>query len=131
MERYSIWEGFMNDLEKKVAKIQRKCSKFGCDFHFAKVGEEIREVEDFTRKDPETGKAPMKIKCKFIVVEAEGTAVINNWKFVASVEHTENGNIFSKAMTDVEKIAEEEFLPEEVADELYECMVELEGDEDV
>ena len=102
MERYSIWEGFMNDLEKKVAKIQRKCSKFGCDFHFAKVGEEIREVEDFTRKDPETGKAPMKIKCKFIVVEAEGTAVINNWKFVASVEHTEKGNIFSKAMTDVE-----------------------------
>lgn len=31
---------------------------------------------------------------------------------------------------DIEKIAEEEFLPEEVADELYECMVELEGDDD-
>ena len=30
---------------------------------------------------------------------------------------------------DIEKIAEEEFLPEEVEDELYECMVELEGDE--
>lgn len=33
---------------------------------------------------------------------------------------------------DIEKIAEEEFLPEEVADALYECMVELKGDgEDV
>ena len=56
MEQYAVWEGFMGDLEKKVATIQKKCNKFGCEFHFAKVGEEIREVEDSTRIDPTTGK---------------------------------------------------------------------------
>lgn len=101
MERYAIWEGFMNDFEKKVAAIQKKCNKFGCDFHFEKVGEEIREVEDYTRRHPVTNK-PMTVKCKFIICEVEGTAVINGWQFVASVEHTEKGNIFSKALTDVE-----------------------------
>lgn len=101
MERYSVWEGFMEDLEKKVATIQRKCAKYGCDFHFAKIGEEIKAVPDYTHKNPETGKPEM-VNCKFIVVEAEGTAQVNGWEFVASVEHTEKGNIFSKAMTDVE-----------------------------
>jgi len=101
MKKYSIWEGFMNDLEKKVATIQRKCNKFGCEFHFAKVGEEIKAVPDFTRKDPITGK-PILVNCKFIICEAEGTAVVNGWEFVATVEHTEKGNIFGKALTDVE-----------------------------
>ena len=32
---------------------------------------------------------------RFLLVEAEGTAVVNDWEFVASVEHTENGNVFS------------------------------------
>ena len=91
----------MGDLEKKVASIQRKCNKFGCEFHFAKVGEEIREIKDFTRVDPYTRK-PLLVSCKFIICEVEGTAVINGWEFVASVEHTGKGNIFSKALTDVE-----------------------------
>lgn len=93
MEQYSIYEGHMNDLMKKVTKIQNKCKKFGCEFHFAQVGEEIKEVKDTDGN---------LVKCKFIIVEAEGTAVINGWEFVASVEHTEAGNIFSKALTDVE-----------------------------
>lgn len=102
MERYAVWEGFIADLEKKVATIQKKCAKYGCDFHFAKVGEEIREVVDYTaEKDPVTGKYPV-VNCKFIICEAEGTAQVNGWQFVASVEHTEKGNIFSKALTDVE-----------------------------
>lgn len=100
MEQYAVWEGFMADLEKKVATIRKKCAKYGCEFHFAKVGEEIREVEDHTRIDPTTGK-PLMVKCKFIICEAEGTAQVNGWEFVAAVEHTEKGNIFHKAMTDV------------------------------
>ena len=75
MERYAVWEGFMGDLEKKVASIQRKCNKFGCEFHFAKVGEEIREVADYTRKDPLTGKEPLMVACKFIIYEAEGKEI--------------------------------------------------------
>lgn len=93
MEQYSIYEGHMNDLMQKVNKIQNKCKKFGCDFHFAQVGEEIKEVKDLDGN---------LVKCKFIIVEAEGTAIINGWEFVASVEHTSAGNIFSKALSDVE-----------------------------
>ena len=101
MERYYIWEGYMDDLMKKVKSIKRKCDRYGCDFHFAQVGEEIREVKDFTHRDPLTNK-PTLVNCKFIICEAEGTAIVNGWEFVASVEHTEKGNIFSKAMIDVE-----------------------------
>ena len=93
MERYSIYEGRMEDLMKKITRIQNKCKKFGCDFHFEQVGEELKEVKcpDGTVQ-----------KFRFILVEAEGTAKVNDWEFVASVEHTSKGNIFSKAMTDVE-----------------------------
>ena len=101
MEKYSIYEGFMEDLEKKVNTIRKKCAKYGCEFHFEKVGEEYREVLDYQNLDPYTNK-PTKVMCKFIIVEAEGTAIVNGWEFVASVEHTEKGNIFSKALTDVE-----------------------------
>ena len=100
MERYSIYEGHMADLMKKVTKIQNKCKKYGCDFHFAEVGEEFKEVEDPTTINPLTGK-PVVRTCRFLIVEAEGTAIINDWQFVASVEHTEKGNIFAKAMTNV------------------------------
>ena len=93
MERYAIYEGHMADLMKKVTKIQNKCKKYGCDFHFAKVGEEFKEIKDLDGNI---------VTCKFILVEAEGTAVVNDWQFVSSVEHTEKGNIFGKAMTDVE-----------------------------
>ena len=101
MEQYAIYEGHMEDLMKKVTRIQNKCRKYGCEFHFAEVGEEFREVEDPTTLHPLTGK-PIHRTCRFILVEAEGTAKVNDWQFIASVEHTEKGNIFAKAMTDVE-----------------------------
>ena len=101
MERYAIWEGFMDKLEKKVATIQKKCQKYGCDFHFAKVGEEIRPVEQHY-EDEDGNPKVRQVNCKFIICEAEGTAQVNGWKFVASIEHTEKGNIFHKALTDVE-----------------------------
>lgn len=101
MERYMVWEGFMDDLMKKVNTIKNKCRKYGCEFHFEQVGEEIREVEDHTTLHPITNK-PIIRNCKFIAVEVEGTAIVNGWKFVASIEHTEKGNIYSKALTDVE-----------------------------
>lgn len=93
MERYSVYEGFMSDLAKKVASIQKKCLKYGCEFHFAEVGEEFKEVKDLDGNV---------VTCRFVLVEVEGTAIINDWQFIASVEHTEKGNIFSKALTEVE-----------------------------
>lgn len=98
---YAIWECHMDALRKKVKTIQKKCEKYGCDFTFEEVGEEIRDVKDSELIDPNTGN-PVVHHLKFILVHAEGTAVINGWEFIASVEHTEKGNIFRKAMTDVE-----------------------------
>lgn len=93
MEQFVIYEGHMEDLMKKITRIQNKCRKYGCEFHFAEVGEEFREVKDLEGEIH---------TCRFVLVEAEGTAKVNDWLFVASVEHTEKGNIFAKAMTDVE-----------------------------
>lgn len=84
--QYAIFEGNMERLEQKLLKIYNKCKAYGCDFHYAQIGETFKEVDD---------KKGHKHMARFILVEAEGTAVINNWEFVAAVEHTENGNIFA------------------------------------
>ena len=89
MNKYYILEGNMERLEKKIQRIKNKCSKYGCSFHYERVGEEIREVEY------EDAKGNFyKIPHKFIIVEAEGKAEINGWKFVCEINHTEHGNIF-------------------------------------
>ena len=91
--RFSIYEGYIEALNKKVTRIRNKCAKYGCDFHYEEVGEEFRTVKNLNGED---------VVARFVIVEAEGTAIVNGWEMVASVEHTENGNIFSKALTDVE-----------------------------
>jgi len=92
MAVYKILEANMEKLEKKVTRIQNKCRKYGCDFTFNRIGETFEPVED------EDGN---EIITKFIMVEAEGVAIVNDWKFVASVEHTAKGNII-KSCCDVE-----------------------------
>lgn len=92
-EIYEIFEGNMERLEKKLTRIAKKCKKYGCDFHYEKVGEVFREMEDDNHN---------KYTVKFIQIEAEGKAIVNDWRFVSSVEHTENGNIIKKCCYDVE-----------------------------
>ena len=84
---YEIFEGNMERLEAKLTRIANKCKKYGCDFTYEKVGETFRELED------EDGQ---KYTARFIQVEAAGKAVINDWQFIASVEHTEKGNIINR-----------------------------------
>lgn len=88
MKQFAIYEGNMERLLKKINRIRNKCKKYDCDFHFAEVGEEFRTVE------LENGE---KITARFVLVEAEGVAKVNGWRFVATVEHTEKGNIINKA----------------------------------
>jgi len=76
---YSIYEGNFERLEVKLGRIKKKCLKYGCDFHYEVVGDEYRTVE-FDGK---------KVNARFILVDAEGTTVINGWTFVASIEHKE------------------------------------------
>lgn len=84
--KYAIFEGNIDRLEKKLKRISNKCKVYGCDFHYEQTGEEFRELKD------EKGN---KYTARFVLVEAEGTAVINDWEFVAELEHTEKGNIIT------------------------------------
>lgn len=90
---YEIFEGNMDRLEKKLTRIANKCKKYGCDFHYEKVGEVFREMVDENKN---------KYTARFIQIEAEGKAIINDWRFIASVEHTDNGNIIKKCCYDAE-----------------------------
>ena len=88
MKTYAILEGNMERLAKKITRIQNKCRKYGCDFHFAEVGEEYRTMKDDLGQE---------YTVRYVLVEAEGVAEINGWKFIASVEHTPKGNIIRQA----------------------------------
>ena len=83
---YAIYEGNMERLEKKLTRIFNKCKAYGCDFHYQQTGEVFKELKD------ENGKT---YNARFVLVEAEGTAVINDWEFIAEVDHTEKGNIIT------------------------------------
>ena len=87
MKQFAIYEGNLERLQKKLTRIQNKCIKYGCDFHYQEVGEEFREVE------LEDG---TKAQIRYVVVEAEGTAKINDWRFVASIDHLSEGNMINQ-----------------------------------
>ena len=85
--RYAIYEGNMERLRKKITTIQNKCAKYGCEFHYEEVGEEFRDFTD------ENGN---EYTLRFVLVEAEGKALVNGWKFVASLDDTPKGNIINR-----------------------------------
>ena len=74
---YAIYEGFFADVEKKLNRIAKKCAKYGNEFTFDIVGKEIREIKD---EDDFT------VNYKFILVEVEGTAKIDDWECVAVLD---------------------------------------------
>ena len=98
--KYAIYEGNLDRLEKKLKRIFNKCKAYGCDFHYEQTGEEFRELKD------EKGN---KYTARFVLVEAEGTAVINDWEFVAELEHTEKEHsIYIEGYTQKVKYAEQQ-----------------------
>lgn len=90
--QYEIFEGNMERLEKKLFRICNKCKAYGCEFTYHRTGETFKEITS------ETGR---KHFARFIVVEVEGTAVINGWEFAATIDHMENGNII-RGFADIE-----------------------------
>ena len=90
---YEIFEGNMERLEKKLNRIANKCKKYGCDFKYEQVGESFREIKD------DNGNI---ITARFVQIDVEGKALINDWEFIATVEHTEKGNIINRANNAVE-----------------------------
>lgn len=89
---YAIYENFFPEVEKKLNRVAKKCIKYGNGFTFNIKGEEIREG-----KNPETGRNEY---YKFILVEVDGTAKIDNWECIAILENHESGNIIRRINTE-------------------------------
>lgn len=85
---YSIHENNIPRLVEKLKKVANKCSKYGLTFKYEEVGEEFKTVENHMER--------------FVVVEVEGLAVINDWCFVATLEHAEAGNIIRSCNPEIE-----------------------------
>ena len=90
---YLIYEGNMERLQKKLTRIENKCKKYGnTEFKFEIKGERYKEIKEDDKI--------YNIKC--YLVEVEGIAKINNWVFVATIQHKDNGNIIRQFKTDIE-----------------------------
>lgn len=81
---FSIFEDNMPRLVKKMATIEKKCRQYGCEFKFEEIGEEYREVK------LENGTITT---LRFVIVEAEGTARVNDWEFIATIQHMDPVNL--------------------------------------
>jgi hypothetical protein len=83
--RYEIPEENIDTLRDKLKKIEKKCAKYNNSFSYSEVGEIFRDVSDIGSSES--------VYRKYIIVEVEGRAIINDWEFLATLEHTDNGNI--------------------------------------
>jgi hypothetical protein len=91
---YAIYEDFYADVEKKLNRVAKKCIKHGNDFTFEVKGEEIREKYNKELDIVEYN--------KFILVEVDGTAKIDNWECVAVLEVHSVGNIIRRINTEID-----------------------------
>lgn len=92
--QYNIYEDYFTDIEKKLKRIGKKCEKHGNPFVFNVIGTEIKEVIDEETKE--------KRHYKFVVIEVEGTAKINDYECVAVLENHEFGNVIRRINTEIE-----------------------------
>lgn len=98
---YSIPEQNFESLERKLTRIKNKCAKYGCDFHFERIGEHFEDQTfqeyDYDAVDAFGTPATKKwtVTVKYIDIDVEGTASVNGWQFAASLEYTGKGNIIS------------------------------------
>jgi len=81
---YLIPEANYERLCKKLTRIANKCSKYNCEFHFEELGTEfVEQYEDGKLLGAE----------KNYKIDVSGKAVINDWVFVATLQHMPKGNI--------------------------------------
>ena len=89
---YEIYEGLFEKVEKKLNSISKKCAKYGNPFTFEVVGDKVE-----TGKDEDGNE----VSYKFLIINVEGTARIDDWECVATLENHSEGNIVKK-IADVE-----------------------------
>lgn len=85
--QYSIFEDNMPRLERKLIAIKKKCAKYSLPFAYSVIGEEFKTHTSMD--SDETHKQTL----RYVVIDVSGTAIVNDWKFIASIEHTNDGNI--------------------------------------
>lgn len=79
MNTYYIPAENMDALNKKLARVERKCAKHNCTYSYEIIGSEMRKQKDGTA-------------IEYIQINVEGIAVINGWTYVGRIEHTPYGN---------------------------------------
>lgn len=90
MRTYSIPEDNMEAMEKKLARIERKCSKNHIEFCYNKVGEHYEEVDVDDKH----------YLVKFYDIEVEGSLRHNGWTFIGSIDHMPQRNVIRVATLD-------------------------------
>lgn len=98
MMKFEIYEGNMKRLEKHMNKIARKCEKYDCDFYYKEIGEIFKTFEENVDANGNKLEKPIEVTRRFVIIEVEGRAIVNGWRFIGSVEHTKNGNIIHKTV---------------------------------
>lgn len=93
MATYYIHEANLERLEKKLAVIQKKCIASHCTFKYEITSEEFRTAVDDQGHD---------YTAKYFVVEVEGTAKYNGWRFIATLDHHDEGNVIRAYDTEIE-----------------------------
>lgn len=93
MQTYYILEDNLERLEKKLARIQNKCNKHSYTFHYKKMEPVYREISD---------EGGIKTTARFIPVEVFGEVKHEEWRFVGTVDHHEEGNVIRQMDTTLE-----------------------------
>ena len=105
--KYAIPECNIEKLEKKLAKVAKKAEKYGCDFSYTRTGDHFETVEyfetdsDVVEKVLHTGDTVfrddrgriVKEIIHYIDIDVEGTAKIDGWQYVATLDYTPKGNV--------------------------------------
>jgi len=91
--KHEIPEYKIVELEKKISHISKKCQKYG--------GEAVSSIkgDPYFKEIKNDGK---KFKVKVYPIEITGSAKIDNWEFVATLEQHHNGNIIKRYNTEIE-----------------------------
>lgn len=101
---YAIYEELFPEVEKKLNRVAKKCIKYGNDFKFKIAGTEIRTIEDKEngKWDSENQKYVYPTyNYKFILIDVEGTAKIDDWECVSVLEIHKDGNIIRRINTEI------------------------------
>lgn len=98
--KFKIPDVNFDPLEKKLTRILNKCAKYGNEFRYERLGEHFEDVTEYVKTgevdwDGRPITKRISYTAKFIDIDVEGTAQINDWQYAASLEYTPQGNIIA------------------------------------